>query len=230
MRTLDLFSGIGGFSLGLERAGFETVAFCEIDPAACRVLADRWPSVPNLGDVTKADFPHADIITAGFPCQDVSRAGDRAGLAGQHSGLWREVVRAVRVVRPEYVLLENVAALVVRGLGTVLGDLAQIGHDAEWDCIPAAGVGAPHLRDRIWIVAHPARERDRISESSLPTRWDEPKHRAWWASEPGVGRVVDGLSAEPHRIGVLGNAVVPQIPELIARALPAARQPRRIAA
>lgn len=228
LRVLDLFSGIGGFSLGLERAGFATAAFCEIDPAASRVLADRWPNVPNLGDVTKAEFPHADIITAGFPCQDISKAGDRAGLAGEHSGLFREVVRAVRVVRPSYVLLENVADLVVRGLGTVAGELATIGHDAEWDCVPAAAVSSPQLRDRIWIVAYPARERDRLAESSLPARWDKPEHRAWWASEPAVGRVVDELSAEPHRIGVLGNAVVPAIPEIIGRSILAAEAASRL--
>lgn len=93
LRVIDMFAGIGGFSLGLHRAGgFETVAFAEVDPYASRVLAARFPGVPNLGDVTKAEYPHADIICAGFPCQDISNAGKRAGITGSRSGLWREVV------------------------------------------------------------------------------------------------------------------------------------------
>jgi DNA (cytosine-5)-methyltransferase 1 len=159
VRVLDLFAGIGGFSLGLHRAGgFETVAFAETDPYASRVLEARFPGVPNVGDVTTAEYPNADIICAGFPCQDISFAGAGAGLAGARSGLWREVVRAIRVVRPSFAILENVAALLSRGMGTVLGDLAEVGHDAEWHCIPASAVGAPHRRDRIWIIANPGSE------------------------------------------------------------------------
>jgi DNA (cytosine-5)-methyltransferase 1 len=156
-RLIDLFSGIGGFSLGLERTGgYRTVAFCEIDPFARRVLAKQWPEVPILGDVQTAEFPDADIICGGFPCQDVSRAGKRAGLAGARSGLYRELVRALRLVRPKHAIVENVAALLGDGLDTVLGDLAEIGFDAEWDCLPACAVGAPHERDRVYIVAHAA--------------------------------------------------------------------------
>lgn len=155
MNVLSLFAGIGGFDLGLARAGFHTTEVAETDPYASKVLAKRFPDAPNAGDVTKAKYRHADIITAGFPCQDISYAGEGAGLAGSRSGLWREVVRAVRMVGPRYTILENVAALLNRGMGTVLGDLAEIGHDAEWHCIPASAVGAPHRRDRIWIVAYP---------------------------------------------------------------------------
>jgi DNA (cytosine-5)-methyltransferase 1 len=118
MNVLDLFSGIGGFSLGLERAGMRTVAFCEISRSCSRVLEERWPGVPNLGDVCSAEFPAADIITAGFPCQDISSAGnrtERAELAGARSGLFWEVIRAVRLVRPKFVILENVAILLARG-------------------------------------------------------------------------------------------------------------------
>lgn len=157
LRILDLFSGIGGFSLGLERTGgFETVAFCEVDPFCRRVLAKHWPDVPILGDVSHADFPDADIVVGGFPCQDVSRAGKRAGLAGARSGLYRELVRALRVVRPRHAIVENVAALLGDGLDVVLGDMAEIGFDAEWDCVPAEALGAPHERDRVYIVAHAA--------------------------------------------------------------------------
>jgi DNA (cytosine-5)-methyltransferase 1 len=155
IHTLDLFSGIGGFSLGLERAGgFQTVAFCEIDPFCRRVLAKHWPNVPCHDDVRTMEFPQADVITGGFPCQDVSRAGKRAGLSGERSGLYRELVRALRVVRPRYAIVENVAALLGDGMGTVLGDVAESGFDIEWDCIPAQALGAPHERDRVYIVAH----------------------------------------------------------------------------
>jgi len=152
-RVLDLFSGIGGFSYGFGQAGdFQPIAFCEIEAFPRRVLARHWPDVPILGDVTQVEFPQADIITGGFPCQDVSSAGKRAGVTGARSGLYREVVRALRLVRPRWALLENVADLLARGMGTVLGDMAAHGYDAEWDCVSAADVGAPHGRDRVWIA------------------------------------------------------------------------------
>lgn len=155
LKVLDLFSGIGGFSLGLEATGgFQTVAFCEIDPFCRRVLAKHWPGVPILDDVRTDRFPDADIIVGGFPCQDVSRAGKRAGVSGERSGLYRELVRAVRLVGPKYAILENVAALLADGMGDVLGDLAEGGACVEWDCVPACALGAPHERDRVWIVAH----------------------------------------------------------------------------
>ncbi len=162
MNVLDLFSGIGGFSLGLERAGMRTVAFCEIDPYARAVLRKHWPDVPCYDDVRTlsaarlaADGIGVDVICGGFPCQDISLAGAGAGLDGERSGLWREVARLVGELRPQYVILENVAALLSRGLGRVLGDLAEIGYDAEWHCIPASHVGANHRRDRWWAVAYP---------------------------------------------------------------------------
>lgn len=128
LKVLDLFSGIGGFSIGLERTGgFETVAFCEINPFCRRVLAQYWPEVPILDDVRTADFPAVDVIVGGFPCQDVSRAGKRAGITGERSGLYRELVRAIRLVGPRYAIVENVAALLADGMGDVLGDLAEAG-------------------------------------------------------------------------------------------------------
>ena len=132
----------------------KTIAFCEIEPFCRRVLAKHWPEVPCFEDVTTAQFPEADVICGGFPCQDVSRAGPRTGLSGARSGLYRELVRAIRLVRPRHAVMENVAALLDDGMGTVLGDVAESGHDAEWDCIPACAVGAPHERDRVWIVTH----------------------------------------------------------------------------
>jgi len=174
MRVLDLFSGIGGFSLGLERAGMQTVAFCEIDPFCRRVLAKHWPSVPIFEDVRTlkgSDVEAADVICGGFPCQDISVAGSGAGLAGERSGLWREYARLVGEVRPAYVIVENVAALLGRGMGVILGDLARIGYDAEWRRISAADVGAPHLRERIWIVAYPSDGGQRLILQSVQELW-----------------------------------------------------------
>lgn len=173
LKVLDLFSGIGCMSLGLDRTGgFDTVAFCEIEPFPSAVLARHWPDVQNLSDVTQAQFTRgmADVVVGGFPCQDISDAGQRAGLSGERSGLYRELVRAIRVVRPKYAIVENVAALLNRGMGEVLGDMAEIGYNLEWDCVPAAAVGAPHERDRVWIVAH-ANERERPDGGAQPLRW-----------------------------------------------------------
>jgi len=162
MHVLDLFSGIGGFSLGLERAGMRTVAFCEIDPFARAVLAKHWPQVPCYDDVQTltrdrlcADgVVRPDVICGGFPCQDISGAGKGAGLAGERSGLWSEFARLIGEIRPRYAIIENVALLRSRGLDQVLGTLDALGYDAEWHCIPASAIGAPHYRDRVWIVAY----------------------------------------------------------------------------
>jgi DNA (cytosine-5)-methyltransferase 1 len=154
----SLFSGIGGFDLGLERAGMRVLWQCEIDPYAQRVLAKHWPDVlllPDIRDVRAGAVPRVDVLCGGFPCQDLSYAGAGAGIDGARSGLWGEYARVVGELRPRYVLVENVAALLARGLGRVLGDLAALGYDAEWDCLPASAFGAPHRRDRIWLVAYP---------------------------------------------------------------------------
>jgi DNA (cytosine-5)-methyltransferase 1 len=169
LRVLDLFSGIGGFSLGLERAtyeggqydGFETVAFCEIEEFPRKVLAKHWPDVPCYTDVREltaerlaADGIAVDVICGGFPCQDISFAGLGAGLAGARSGLFYQIARLAGELGPRFIILENVGALLSRGLDAVLGTLASLGYDAEWHCIPASAVGAPHRRDRVWIVAY----------------------------------------------------------------------------
>ncbi len=166
MRLLDLFSGIGGFSLGLERAGFRTVAFCEIEPYPRAVLAKHWPGVPIYedirtlsADVLERDGIAVDAICGGFPCQDLSHAGKRAGLEGERSGLWGEYRRLIGEIRPRFVIVENVPGLLSLGMGTVLGDLSALGYDAVWDCVPASALGAPHRRDRVWIVAHAQSER-----------------------------------------------------------------------
>ena len=304
LKLLDLFSGIGGFSLGLERTGgFETVAFCEIDPHARKVLHKHWPNVPVFEDITTLTKDKlnergisVDAICGGFPCQDISLAGKGAGIEGERSGLWADYARLIGELRPQYVIVENVSALLSRGLDRVLRDLAALRYDAEWHCIPASSVGAPHRRDRIWIVAYPCSERceegsqlrhdqskertdSGSGEESLPdsrhqglyqfrvneeagegrdrsagvygddqssgssqsqksmadsnssqrkrggisgrvfTQYPNPSSFGWWEVEPSVGRVAYGVPGWSHRLKQLGNAVVPQIPELIGRAI-----------
>ena len=286
---LDLFSGIGGFSLGLERTGgFETVAFCEIDKFCQRVLAKHWPKVPIYDDVRTAEFPGADVVCGGFPCQDVSRAGKRAGLSGERSGLYRELVRALRLVRPRFAIVENVAALLGDGMGTVLGDMAESGFDLEWDCVPAQAIGAPHERDRVYIVAHAHSERcgetgrlrhrplevpsggteatrsadaesygrgqgrsgrppDSFARARDAARWNaanaagsrlegrlEPEaarsalakpscgySHPWraWTDEPEISGMDDGVPDWVDRTRSTGNTILPQIPELIGKAI-----------
>lgn len=301
-RVLDLFSGIGGFALGLEAAGMETVAFCEVAKAPRALLAHHWPEVPCYDDVQTltadrlaADGISVDVLCGGFPCQDLSYAGKGAGLAGERSGLWFQIARILRELRDagrpvRVVILENVSALLGRGLGVVLGDLAALGFDAEWDCIPASAVGAPHRRDRIWIVAYARGQQHegfgdafrRALASELPNAFlanttcelrdgsrtvaeqdwrlglangcqavadtdrerlerqranaDQVRrqgsvlgssglrHRAgdrqgWWATEPAICRVAHGVPNRLDRLHGLGNAVVPQITEIIGRAI-----------
>jgi len=312
LRVLDLFSGIGGFSLGLERAGMQTVAFCEIEPFPRAVLRKHWPNVPCYKDIRTltaerlaSDGIAADVICGGFPCQDISVAGKGAGIEGERSGLWSEYARLIGELRPRYVIVENVAALLGRGISRVLGDLSEIGYDAEWQVISAADVGAPHRRERVWIVAYPrhagicerGQHSDACQESGFPCgvysnglsgSTDEEEQvladasqlqrngstiytgsdsqgratvpesgnggsigvvsdaniprlegqreisgriesqlnnlgdNRWWGLEPNVGRVAHGVSSRVDRLKGLGNAVVPQIPEIIARAIIAA--------
>jgi DNA (cytosine-5)-methyltransferase 1 len=236
LRVLDLFSGCGGFALGLERTGgFETAAFCEIEPFARRVLAKHWPGVPRLEDVANTNFEHigpVDLVTAGFPCQDISFAGKGAGLAGERSGLFWHVIRAAGLVGRPKLLLENVAGLLDRGMGAVLGALASVGYDTEWHCIPASAVGAPHRRDRVWIVADPQRAGSQglephysfsVGKSEAFTINSDGSINGWCrlAERRAPLRNSDGLrpGVDRSRIKLCGNSVVPQIPELIGRAI-----------
>jgi DNA (cytosine-5)-methyltransferase 1 len=160
MNVLSLFSGIGGLDLGLERAGMTVVGQVEIDPWCQRVLAKHWPEVPRYDDVRTAaewwgDRPAPDLVAGGFPCQPVSEAGEKLAQADSR-WLWPAFANVVRDLRPRYVLVENVPGLLRRGMGDVLGELASIGYDAEWDCVPAVFVGAPHIHERVFIVAYPA--------------------------------------------------------------------------
>jgi DNA (cytosine-5)-methyltransferase 1 len=153
----SLFAGIGGIDLGFERAGMACKWQVEINPYAQKVLAKHWPNVRRHDDVRtwpQPDTERVDVIAGGFPCQDISYAGKGAGLTGERSGLFYEVARIVREMGPRFVVLENVSALLTRGLDSVLGTLASLGYDAEWHCIPAAAVGAPHIRDRTFIMGY----------------------------------------------------------------------------
>ena len=283
MKVLDLFSGIGGFSLGLERTGMETIAFCEIEDYPRKVLAKHWPNVPIASDVTKLTYKDGvlyddgseiyrgsiDVICGGFPCQDISLAGNQKGIKdGTRSGLWSECARLLGEVRPDYAIFENVTALLSgeqgRWFQRVLWDISEVGYDAEWHCIPASELGAHHHRDRVWILCYPntnsgvecakqKREYERAEiDSGICEALADPERQrqqgsgkyerrinkeaienwkaSWidnsgegksgpWIVEPDVGRVVDGVPARSHRLKCLGNAVVPQIPELIGMAI-----------
>tara|TARA_R110002012_G_scaffold100811_1_gene239608 strand:+ start:906 stop:1814 length:909 start_codon:yes stop_codon:yes gene_type:complete len=286
-QVLDLFSGIGGFSLGLESTGgFDTVAFCECDKKARLVLDKHWPDVPKYKDVKeltleqlRTDGIVPDVIVGGFPCQDISGAGKGAGIIGERSGLWSEMFRLIRDVRPSWSIIENVSALRSKGLALVLQDLCEIGYCAEWHCIPASSLGAPHQRDRIWILAYPLREHQAergecenaadegfergtvSSRSQVDAKWERSlrgprcgsrnevadsnqggtqnrrvsdgvgrivvtekhltsaKEASQWKTEPAIPRVVDGFPGRVDRLKQLGNAVIPQIPHLIGKAI-----------
>jgi DNA (cytosine-5)-methyltransferase 1 len=230
----SLFAGIGGFDLGFERAGLQCRWQVEIDPFCQKVLAKHWPDVTRYGDIRECgdNLERVDIICGGFPCQDISLAGKGAGLAGERSGLWREMLRLIRLLRPAYVVVENVAALLGRGINTVLGDLADSGYDAEWRCIRASDVGAPHGRNRVWIVAYTGSTRGAglvtganpgaigpwglRGAEDMRSIADAPFQRGDRRPQPLVRRMDDGLPGRMDRLRAIGNAVVPQIPEFIA--------------
>jgi DNA (cytosine-5)-methyltransferase 1 len=290
MNVLDLFSGIGGFSLGLERAGMRTVAFCEIEPYCRAVLAKHWPSVPVYDDVRtltgsrlRTDGISVDVICGGFPCQDISLAGRGAGLDGDRSGLWSEYRRLIAEVRPRFVIIENSPALRTRGADRVIADMEALDYTCEPFVVGAIHAGAPHRRQRAWLVAYAngavlrdksgRRGRENGAGASFARDYGSPgaladangqgelqqeglisalrrrlgdggEHVAdadsagleivldgqpgecapalrahAWSFEPDVGRVAYGIPSRAHRIKALGNAVVPQIPEAIGRAL-----------
>jgi DNA (cytosine-5)-methyltransferase 1 len=205
LKVLDLFSGIGGFSLGLERTnGFETVAFCEIEPFPRAILAKHWPGVPCYDDVRTLTASRLaaggivpDVICGGFPCQDISAAGLRIGIQGARSGLWSQYSRLIGELRPRWVIVENVADLLVRGMGVVLGDLAAIGYDAEWHCISASAIGADHIRDRVWIIAHS----NGAGDFTFVERWRKSR-------TPEVGKNAAAHDADDHGARSQGGGVV----------------------
>jgi len=244
LRVLDLFSGIGGFSFGLERTGgFETVAFCEIDEHACKVLKKHWPNVPIYHDIKNFDYNgDVDVITGGFPCQDLSAAGQRKGIIdGERSSLWGEMLRLTGKLRPRYMLAENVSALLIgddgRWFAELLSDLASIGYDAEWHRISAADIGAVHQRERVWIIAYPSeigrkqsiiktapKRTGYMGNHNRPDReverlisWVKGEAKECWgiSGEPMRYRGHDGVSNWMDRVARCGNSIVPQIAQYI---------------
>jgi DNA (cytosine-5)-methyltransferase 1 len=196
-----MFSGAGGLDLAVEQWTGATCAWtCERDPHASFALAAHG-TAPNLGDITAVDWSSVepvDVVCGGFPCQDISNAGKRAGITGARSGLWSFYADAVRHLRPRHVYVENVGALLVRGLGTVLGDLAEMGYDATWGCVRASDAGAPHRRERVFIVATDA---DRVARPA-PVAVDR---RSGEVDEPGAVERAVGL----HRVADGGVKLLP---------------------
>lgn len=194
----SLFSGIGGLDLGLERAGMTVRWQVEIDPFCNRVLRRHWPDVARFRDVREVaadELEGVDLIAGGFPCQDISGAGRGAGLAGERSGLWFEFLRIVRELRPAWVLVENVPALRTRGADVVLGGLEEEGYATTAPVVGARHVGAPHRRDRVWIVAHgprPGRRQPRPDDAGIESVGSED---CAWSGERG------GASVRRPRLG-----------------------------
>ena len=245
---LDLFSGIGGFALAAYQAGlrFDGHYFSEVDAYATKIYEKRFIGSKCLGDIRNiktSTLPRgAWIITGGFPCQDISVAGKGAGLAGERSGLWYEYARIIEEIKPRFAIVENVGRLASKGLKEVLMSLAKIGYDAEWQDIRASDVGAPHRRERLWIIAYSNRngqcdsavnaemgssskidvsnfestECPRIGRDSRK-RKSKSRCGGWWKTEPRVGRVVNGISSrvDRYRLKCLGNSIVPEIAKMI---------------
>lgn len=237
MNVLDLFSGIGGFSLGLERAGMNTVAFCEIDPFATKVLRKHWPNVPIYDDVRTIDnakltadgINRIDVVTGGYPCQPFSLAGKRRGEE-DHRHLWPSMLRIIKETRPTWVIGENVVGHITMGLESVCLDLEAAGYSVQPFIIPAASIGARHLRYRIWIVAHA--ECDSVQGGAIDAAEGQDREYgeeqlarllfpcAWPSlSVARNHRDDDGLPDRIHRNKALGNTVMPQIAEMIGRAI-----------
>jgi DNA (cytosine-5)-methyltransferase 1 len=227
----SLFSGIGGLDLGLERAGMKVIWQSEIDDYACKVLKKHWPEVPNHGDIKQIDWgtvERPNVICGGYPCQPFSLAGQRKGTEDPRH-LWPWVRTAISELRPDYALLENVRGHLTMGGIEVIGELAEIGYDAEWRIVSAAGLGAPHRRQRLIIVAYPkgSAGRSKKPHGLRPRIWQTTELREphsasrtigdWWEVEPNVGRVADGVPHRVDRLRGLGNAVVPQVAEYIGR-------------
>ena len=235
LNTLDIFAGIGGFTKGLESTGgFRTVGFCEQNLHCQKVLARHWPDVPQYDDIRTLDKDHIhdriDVITGGFPCQDISGANPKAaGLSGPRSSLWYEQLRLIADLQPRYVIAENSHMLRRRGLDGVLRGLAALGYDAEWHCIPASFVGAWHKRDRIWLIAYPhVLRREGCAEEQILRQSDlsaqSLRSSQKWPGRsnlpsPRVSGGDDGVSERTQRNKALGNSVYVPIPEMIGRAI-----------
>lgn len=233
----SLFAGIGGFDLGFERAGMEIRWQVEIDPFRRSVLARHWPDVPRYRDIRKIDLTElerVDVICGGFPCQPVSLAGERGGNNDER-WLWPYFAEAIGVLLPRYVVVENVIGLASRGLGEVLAVLTACGYDAEWDVVSAETFGAPHLRERLFVVAYPhgfARDTQRRPSPKIFKQQEVERltgcgSTSYWASrplEPGVRYVAPRVPDRLVRLAAGGDAIVPQVAEFVGRLIVAAER------
>lgn len=232
----SMFSGIGGLDLGLEWAGMTVAWQAEVDEFCSSVLAHHWPHVPNLGDVTLIDWtevPRVDVLAGGFPCQPVSDAGLKLADLDER-WLWPEMRRAVEVLAPTWVVIENVPGLRKRGLATVRDDLGALGYLSRPVVLSACELGAAHARHRLFTLAHTAGEGCRPwraqprgegqAQVQQPDR-SESAGGTWWANEPQLGRVAYGLPDRVDRIRALGNAVMPQQGQRIGERILAAAGP-----
>lgn len=236
MNELALFAGAGGGILAGHLLGWRTVCAVEQNEYAASVLAARqndgtFEPFPIWDDVCTFDGKPwrglVDVVSGGFPCQDISVAGKGAGIDGERSGLWREMARIIGEVQPRYVFVENSPMLIQRGLAVVLGDLASMGYDAEWCCLSAQDVGAPHVRDRIWILANKMADstskrqpRQGMSFNASNKTQDRKektsnavnvRFRNKWSIEPTMDRVVDGMANRMEQLTAIGNGQVPRV-------------------
>jgi len=240
LNVLSLFAGVGGIELGLESAGMATVGQVEWDDYCQKVLERHWPNTARHDDVSTAvewwqsePRPRVDVVCGGFPCQPFSLAGKQLGVNDER-WMWPQTAAVIRAVQPRYALLENVSALVRDSwaFGTVLSDLHTLGFDAEWATLRASDFGAPHGRERVYILAYPKGEygisrgglvpsRERGTSlttgglSGLAVHQRRERASQWLASEPRVDRLADGIPNQSHRLRCAGNAVVPAVAEHI---------------
>lgn len=223
MTHLDLFSGIGGFAIAAQSAGYETIGFCEIDKYATKVLKKHWPNIPNYGDIKNIKGVTCDLITGGFPCQPFSVAGKRRGSKDDRH-LWPEMLRVIGESKPAWVIGENVPGIINMELDRVLSDLESIGYSVWPFVIPACAIGSFHRRNRVWIVAsntHYQRREGGVggmcevspdgyaSSSSFQRAWSPWSKNS--LSSPRICRAVDGIPNRMDRLKGLGNAIVPQV-------------------
>lgn len=225
LRELALFAGAGGGILGGKLLGWRTVCAVEWDSYAASVLVARQndgtlPPFPIWDDVQTFDGRpwqgRVDVVSGGFPCQDISVAGKGAGINGERSGMWKHMARIICEVRPRYVFVENSPALTSRGLGTVLGDLAAMGYNAAWGVLGADDVGAPHRRKRIWILGYTSGERLPKGSLNIHVYATKPKkHTGTWGGrrvdKPGIVGVADGVANWVDRLKCIGNGQIPRV-------------------
>jgi len=243
MHELALFAGAGGGILGGKLLGWRTVCAVEWNAYAASVLCARQnegvlPPFPIWDDVQTFDGNPwrgiVDVVSGGFPCQDISSAGRGAGIEGEKSSMWRHMARIIGEVRPRFAFVENSPMLTSRGLGHVLGDLASLGYDARWGVLGAYQAGAPHRRDRIWIVAELVADTNgaQCNRKMLPggEKSENPNPcvaSSWWGRDPceiaesGVGRMAHGVAARMERLKAIGNGQVPDVAALAWRVLTA---------